>query len=385
LLTPSADFSQVEHVYSLFGSVTWNVTDNLKLNAGLRGSSVKKDQSGGALFGYSTRLYGGLTPFPVAIRPVAAGFFGAASVDPANANATQGLDRSDHALMPSVGLQYQLNPQAMLYATYTKGFKAGGFNGNALPALAPADVEFGPEHVDAYELGLKSKWRDDTLLLNLDVFRSNYKGLQVAAQVYSPVTNGYQPFIRNAANSVAQGVELEGQWVATRNFRLSTNVTYLDSHYVDYTNAANTTLQSFCKATPANSACIAMFPAGVLPQNLSGRPTDEAPTWSGSLTATYSAPLAGGYKLTTQVSPYFTSGYFFSGDSGATDDPLAHFGGYVRLDGRITLDSANGRWALDLIGKNLTDRVIITAVQQGIYQASKQEPRNVAVQFRAKW
>jgi iron complex outermembrane recepter protein len=391
----SADFTQTEHVYSVFGSMSWNATDQLKLSAGLRGSSVEKDQSGGAGDGYATQLYGGRMLYPPALWPLVASIFGGTSpscCDAAEANATQGLNRTDRALMPSAGIQFKLDPQAMLYATYTRGFKAGGFNGNALPPLSPADVAFGPEHVNAYEVGLKSKWLDDTLLMNFDVFRSDYQGLQVAAQVYVPLTNGYSPFIRNAATSVSQGVEFESQWVATQNFRLSTNITYLDSHYVSYTNANHTTLQDYCAAPASSSgglgtpACTALFPGGVLPyQNLSGRPTDNAPTWSGSVTASYSIPLPRDYKFTTQLSPYFTTGYFLSGDQGETDDPLEHVGGYARLDGRMTLGSPDGRFALDLIGKNLTNRVILTALQQGIYQASKEQPRNVAVQFRYRY
>jgi hypothetical protein len=96
-------------------------------------------------------------------------------------------------------------------------------------------------------------------------------------------------------------------------------------------------------------------------------------------------PLPGDYKLIAQVSPYFTTGYFLGGDQGETDDPLEHVGGYIRLDARITLASPDGRWGLDLIGKNLTDHIIVTSLQQGIYQASKEQPRNVALQFRYRY
>jgi hypothetical protein len=53
---------------------------------------------------------------------------------------------------------------------------------------------------------------------------------------------------------------------------------------------------------------------------------------------------------------------------------------YTRLDGRLTFESPGGRWAIDLIGKNLTDRIIV--VLPGIPTAAKEEPRNGAVQFR---
>ena len=388
----SADFAQNEHVYSVFGSLNWHLTEQLNLNAGLRGTSVTKTQSGGDGDAYATGLYGGRSLYPESVWPVVNSVFGGGvptCCDAAAAESEQGLNRTDRALMPSAGLQYQLDPKIMLYATYTRGFKAGGFNGTAFPALSPSDVAFGPEHVNAYEIGLKSKWLEDTALLNLDVFRSDYKGLQVSAQEYVALTQGYSPFIRNAASSLSQGVELEGQWVTTQHFRVSANITYLDSHYTRYPNAARTVLQDYCATATGNSggagtaACTTLFPGGVAPyQDLSGRPTDNAPTWSGSVTASYTQRLPGDYQLMTQVSPYFTSAYFLAGDQGETDDPLERVASYVRLDARITLASPKGSWALDLIGKNLTDRVILTNLQQGIYQGSKEEPRNVALQFR---
>ena len=389
-LAPSADFVQEERVYSAFASVTWKAADRLRFNAGLRTSSVEKKQTGGDGWGYGAQLYGGHTLLPPALWPVIAGIFGGtpqSCCSPQAANSQAPLSRTDRALMPSVGTQYDLAPTAMAYATYTRGFKAGGYNGTALPALNHGDVAFGPEHVDAFELGLKSKWLHDTLRVNVAAFHSDYRDLQVAAQVYVPLTNGYQPFIRNAARSVAQGVELETEWLATSNFRLTANVTYLDAHYVSYPNASHTVLQNYCATGGSNGGagtapCAALFPGGVLPyQDLSGRPTDNAPTWSGNLSASYGISI-GDYRVTTQVNPFFTTGYFLAGDQGETDDPLEHVGGYVRLDGRVTVGSPDGHWLVDLIGQNLTDRIIVTNYQQGIYQASKERPRNISLQVR---
>jgi hypothetical protein len=52
------------------------------------------------------------------------------------------------------------------------------------------------------------------------------------------------------------------------------------------------------------------------------------------------------------------------------------------LDARIGLESPDHQWAVDLIGKNLTDRIIVTNAQQSIYELTKQQPRNVAIQIR---
>ena len=132
-----------------------------------------------------------------------------------------------------------------LYFSYSNGFKAGGFNGQN-PLQMPQNVAFGPEHVNAYELGLKSKWLNDTVLFNVDVFKSNYRDLQASAEVYDPINSVHNLFVENAASSVSQGVELETEWAVNRNFRLSANITYLDSHYVSFPNASPGTLQQYC-------------------------------------------------------------------------------------------------------------------------------------------
>jgi len=296
---------------------------------------------------------------------------------------------SDRALMPSARIQYQVDPDAMIYLSYNRGFLAGGINliNFSGGGLKPT---YGPEYVNAYEVGLKSKWLEDRLLLNLDAFLGDYKGLQTEQVVSQPLTQGVIAEVLNAGTSRSQGIELETQWVITRDLRLSANVTYLEAYYLSFPNALQTPLQTFCARNNANNTipqCNAVFPNPVAPAaDLSGQPTKNAPRWSGSVTASYSALLPGDFKFTTQVSPYFTSSY--------TKDPqfdalgigyLAGTSGYVRVDGRLTLE--RDRWALDLIGKNLTDRVIISPTGGGpnainYTTAAKEGRRSVAIQFR---
>jgi outer membrane receptor protein involved in Fe transport len=369
----AAGFSQGEQVYSGFGSLRWNVTDRLRVNGGLRASRINKRSNGFSLFGTGTQTYGGFAAFPPDIGDLAANLFGFG-------NGGQSLSRSDRALMPSAGIQYQMQPEAMLYFSFSRGFKAGGINPSG--PLGPAqNNEFGPEYVNAYELGLKSKWFDDTLLLNLDVFRSDYNGLQVQAIVFNPSTNTNFPETRNAAASRSQGVELETQWAMTKDLRFSADVTYLDAHYVSYPNGPQSTLELFCAGNYMLPYC-SRFPNPVPPYlDLSGSPTDYAPKWSGRITVAYSIPFPRNFKLSTELSSYFTTRYF-PGTGG--DEYLINVGGYARLDGRLTLETLDSRWALDLIGKNLTDRVIVSGGNDLIL-ASKEQPRNVAVQFRYRF
>ena len=221
------------------------------------------------------------------------------------------------------------------------------------------------------------------------MFRSNYRNLQVS---YTEVTTAgaVESLVKNAAASQTQGVELETQWLVARDLNLSANVTYLDARYVDYTNAGLTTLGTFCSAaaTHANPACVAAYGPTGNPgafQNLSGRPTPFAPRWSASVAATYSTHLPGDYKATGQLTPFITSRYFLTG-SGA-DDPYLAQSGYVRIDARLTFETPDRHWALDLIGKNLADRIILDSglnvpASLGSFVYARQMPRNAAIQIR---
>jgi iron complex outermembrane receptor protein len=351
---------QNEHSYAVFGSLTWNITDSLKLSPGVRGSWVNKDFSESLVYGTATQSYGGIVPLPVALQPLG-NAFGLGVPNSAS------LGRQDHAMQPSAKLQYQLTPAAMTYFSYSRGFKAGGFNG-ADTSGVPSNLPFSPEHVNAFELGLKSKWFDERMLMNLAVFRMNYRDLQVAALRQFAGAGTFQNIVNNAASSRSQGVELETEWILTHDFRIGAEATYLDAHYLSYQNASPTALEQF---------------QGLKVQDLSGHSTEFAPRSSGSVTAAYSPTLPGGYHLITELREHFSASYFLSG----VDDNLLKQGDYSRLDARITLAASSERWNIDVIAQNVTNRQILDfagpmATSLGSALAENEQPRSFAVQAR---
>jgi iron complex outermembrane receptor protein len=357
-LAQNTEFSQGEHSEAAFGSVSWNIIDSLKVTGGLRYSWVTKDYDWHAFFGTATDLYGGAVPFPSAQQALT----NALGVGTAG---TLSGSRKDEALLPSAKIQYQIDPRWMTYLSYAKGFKAGGFNGADNTGVAK-NLPFEPEHVNSYEVGMKSEWFDDRLLVNVAAFRSDYTNLQVAININTG--GNIRSLVQNAASSVTEGVELETQWAVTKDLRLSANVAYDDAHYNTYTGVSPTQLQQL---------------AGQTTQNLSGRRTAFAPDWTGNLTGSYRMSLPGSYQLTTELTGFFSASYFMDG----TDDPTVFQGAYARLDARMSLQSPDGHWTLALIGKNLTDRDILTFSQAfplslGSVGVSKQYPRNVAGQFQ---
>jgi iron complex outermembrane recepter protein len=295
--------------------------------------------------------------------------------------------------MPSAEIDYKITQTLMAYATYSRGFLAGVPTdvGYVPPATGIATPPILPEHVNAYEVGFKSSLFNDHLRLNLDVFRSNYTNLQVANFVIG--ANGANVSqITNAASSRTQGVELSEDWLVS-GFRLKTAVTYLNARYLDYPNVTLTAAQTYCRTTnPKAPDCAVLFPNGVpASQNLAGQPTSYAPNVSGSVLASYTAILPRGYRFITETNVSATTSYFYG--NGGTDDPQQKQPGYARLDGRLSLESPESRWALDVIFKNLTDKIIILGGAGGTSLPASagstllqiDQPRNVSVQARYTW
>jgi outer membrane receptor protein involved in Fe transport len=357
-LARNFDVTQSSKTYSAFADLTWNVTEQLKLGTGLRRSEVRKRTDQSMLYGQGTQVFGGFVPLPAALQ-APGGYFGAGIP-----SSFRG-ERTDSAWMPSVKVQYRFTPAVMAYTSYDRGFKAGGFNGTDNTGVA-ANVPFEPEYVDAYEIGVKAEWFDRRLATHLAVFRSEYRDLQVAVTNLNTATGTSVSLVRNAASSLSEGVELEMQWSPTRYFRVTADATYNDAHYVDYPNSAPNLSQQFL---------------GVKIQDLSGQPTVLAPKWSGSIIATVSMPLPAGHLFIAEVSPYITSDYSLHP---LTDRQFLWQAGYTRVDARLGLQSADTHWAVDLIGRNITDRVYKIGYAGG-YLASKAEPRNVALQVRYQW
>ncbi len=388
----SISFTQKEQSYAAFGSVTWNVSDKLKVTGGLRASWVHKDintllyYGQGDSSGNVISLPGSINPLPslpTGLQLLAGNALGAGT------SGTVALSRTDHAILPSANIQYFFTPDIQVYARYARGFLAGGFNGQESSG-DPTTVPYAPEHVNAYEIGLKSEFFDRHLTVNIDGFISDYTDLQVTQSIQRAV--GSRSFVTNAGGAKSRGVELEAALRLGQSFRGTAGVTYLDSKYTQYPNVALTALGTFCHtaANIGNSTCIGNFGGNGDPgatRNLAGQQTPFSPKWSGNISAEYGFD-AGGIRVTPAISGIFSSSYFPSGT--ALNEPLMQQGAYFRLDGRIRITKPGAPWSIDLIGKNLNNVVVETGAvgwpsSLGSFVKVKEEPRSLAVQLRLDW
>jgi iron complex outermembrane receptor protein len=188
---------------ALFAQVDYNLTDELRVTVGGRYTHEKKD--------FFATLF---TPFP---------------------NLSEQFDRDDEwsNFGPKVGLDYQLTDKAMVYASFSKGFKSGGMNGRGgtSGALGPFDEE----EVDAYEVGLKADWLDNRLRTNLALFFNDYSDLQRTIIRFLPgAANPQETVTDNAATATVKGVELEVFAVPVPGLTVNFAMGYNDASYDEF-------------------------------------------------------------------------------------------------------------------------------------------------------
>lgn len=310
-------FNQEAESWSVFGQGTFNVTDAFRAIGSLRYSHTKKEGDFAARLVYGTN---GLNGQPFALRPIssAVGKISEGNVD------------------PSVTLQYDIAPRVMIYGTWGRGSKSGGFVSNTL-GTTNATFTFEPERSENFEAGVKSTLFDGKVVANVSLYHTKFKDLQVS--VYQPATSSY--LTGNAAAATSKGIEGSLSIYPIENFDISASAAYSDIKYDDYPGAACLASQVGC--TPATN-------------NLAGYPVAYSSKWTGSVTAHARFDMSEDLKLDITGVAAGRSKYFNS------DNQSPIFGvqdGYVKLDLRVQLADRDNSWHLALVGKNLTNQKTI--------------------------
>lgn len=135
---------------------------------------------------------------------------------------------------PKVGLRYRVTDDAMVYATYSQGYRSGGFNGR-VDSLESATIPYNPEFLDNYEIGLKSEWAGGRVRLNGAIFFMDYEDKQEEIGLRSDGPTGQRISVFNAATATMRGLELEGQALIAEGLTIGGNFGYLDSEYDEFT------------------------------------------------------------------------------------------------------------------------------------------------------
>ncbi|MCZ8173286.1 MAG: TonB-dependent receptor [Novosphingobium sp.] len=255
---------------------------------------------------------------------------------------------------PKATLSFKPNPDTTLYASYSQGFKGGGFDprgvGNNAPDLnrdgvrsdaeIAAFLSFSPETVNSYEVGAKADLLDRRVYLAMAAFHMDYTDVQIPGSV-ACVSGGVPTFcgvVSNAGKARLRGFELEtrAKLIDTDSSSLTFtgSLGYIDAKYKTYIT------------------------------NIGGVPTDVAafrkiqntPAWTGSASLDYGMAVGDGRLNLTAGMSFKSRTYQFEIPIPQIDQPA-----YQLVDASIVYRAPDNRWTLGVYGKNLTNERVKTS------------------------
>ena len=321
--------------WALFGDFTYDVSDKFSVSAGARYTNDKRH----AKVLRQTYLFGGSPEFD------GTGTLFATTSD------FEGR-RKDTAFTPRVSISFKPNDDHHFYASWSKGFKGGGFDPRGQSKSAPdldndgqvSDdevfewMDFDPEKVTSYELGWKASLLDKRVFTSLALFHADYKDMQIPGSIGCFV-GGIASFCgatTNAAKARIQGVEFEGDARLFGNpggprVNFGWSLGYLDAKFKKYIGAGGVDFAD-------------------------DRKIQNTPKWTASGTLRYSTPLAGGDLNLQSTLSYRSKSQQFELRTPGLDQK-----GFSLLDASAVYELPGGHWTVGLAGKNLTNKKYITA------------------------
>ena len=396
---------------SIFGEAYIDITDTLKLTGGIRQNFDRKSSNERGSFLESLLDDDSTTPvIPVGTGPETIATL-LESFNPflfreADFNATTG-----RAI-----LQWTPSDNSEVYASYSRGFKAGGFNPVASASFPGIDPIFGAENINAFEIGVKSNLLDGLLRANLTGYYYDYSGLQVSNFQQQTAVN---------ENIDARVFGVEGEFVIkpTDDLVFNSTISYLNTQitdedflsintlnptadnpnaiaFKDLTNASNCTLEqdptelaslglttllgadlstinpafaagnpllaspfTVCSAledfiegafNPAVGTSFEVTPLGIA-QSVDGNDLPSSPEFTISAGAQYTFRLANGLTITPRADAYYQTSSFSTIFNEVQDD----LPDYVIANAQVTIAPDEGNWFVRGFVQNLTDNDVI--------------------------
>jgi outer membrane receptor protein involved in Fe transport len=349
---------------ALFGEFYYEFTETLKLTVGARYNIDTKDISDrqillneDALTGERLlQAYGEDLPIPVAYRDDS---------------------REWKEWTGRVVLDWAVGSDSLAYASFSRGYKGGGFNPPFDPLDFPSqEATFAPEFVNAWEAGVKNTLLDNTLQANFSAFFYDYKGMQTSKIVNRTSFN-------ENTDAEIYGLEAEFVYAPAASWLFNANASYLHTEVTDLESidprdpsAGRDDVTLIKDNTTAVNCVVLLSPeefeaAGVgsqfnscaglreqgLPvtdgvlEDLEGNRLLNSPEWSLSLGGQYTADLPGGYDLTLRVDYYWQDEMYtrlYNREVDRIDD-------WDVWNAQATLMSPDERWFARAYVKNIAD------------------------------
>lgn len=299
--------------WSVFGDVSYDVTEQLSLSVGGR---YTRDEKTGQVYrqnftGLKSPLFGNNLAVPGLLR--------------SNFTSSDTYEK----FTPRVSASYEISPDLTGYVSYSQGFKSGGFDMRADQILTPDSADgYQPEKVQSYEGGLKGYFFDRRLTLNTAVFYAKYEDQQVTIQ--TPVGTSIASQVLNVGKSHMYGLEVEGSAVLADSLTANFSLGYIKAEFDEY--------QAFNPAT------------GQTEDFADSRVFQNTPDWNGSVNLTYTHDLGDNGSIAFIPSASYRSSFnMFEVPSILDQD------GYWLVDASVVWTSADDKYRVGLHGRNLTD------------------------------
>jgi iron complex outermembrane receptor protein len=335
-----------DNSYAGFGEITYSVLPTLRIILGDRYTRELKTVGGS----YTSGSTGAVYPFA--------------------------HSSNEHADNYKIGFEYDVRPQSMLYFTASTGFKSGGFYPNI-----GADA-FKPEKLTAYELGIKNRFFENRLELNLEAFDWSYSDRQFSH--LGEVTNAEGQSLNavilgtyNAGKATLRGFDATAKIVVTDNDTLSFEAEYNSTLYNSFIYT-----QPYGFATAGSDGCV-LGPNkhGTQTIDCTGRPLSRAPMWSGTMGYEHDTDLGFG-TLQANIRTHLSTSYWLDVDY----VPNEKASGYTRTDFDLTYRPVSGKWSVGAYVHNLENNAVYTGgVEQpfasGLTYATILPPRTFGGRF----
>ena len=303
---------------SIFGQLTYSFTDTFRLTGGGRVSSTKRTANG-----YEVKAIGGL-PYD--------------------------FDKTYNRFDWKVGLEKDVLSKAMVYANVQTGYQQGTFN--PIPNTPTQSNAVEPERLIAYTAGFKSRWLDDRLQINNEIYYYDYRNLIIQAydisKPFNPIFNGKKVGIRGDQLDVLANV--------TPHDQVNLNIGYSRSRNKDVVDIAG--------------------------HNYDGLSPPYSPDYTAVAGFTHSTPL-GDAMLRAHIDWRFESSWYadYVHNKGTQQVPSN------KGDASLTYDAKS--WTAGVWIKNMTNQAVIAATAAaglpGPATAYLDDPRTFGVRFTVKY
>ena len=245
-------------------------------------------------------------------------------------NNDRDLDKKENMSAGKIAIEHDLESGTLVYGLLSQGYKAGGFNTNA---SIPENLrEYEQETMLNYEVGIKGRWLEDQLQMQLALFYQDRDDIQIDQSFVEPISGSdcpcsFEDYIDNAASGINYGVEAEFDWILNNEATLFGSLGLLQTRFEDFV--------SFSHVDADDSTG-----TGV---DMDGREQAHAPNWQYTLGINY---YLGDFWSLTIDSEGKDSFYFGDGHDEKSD-------AYRLYNARLSWKRFN--WSLALWIKNLTD------------------------------